>query len=403
MSRTRLMAVLGVSLLSWACGEPDQGPAARILIGSVIDRTGSIANPAWPAAVELAVSHANGGLKAAGYPFQFRFQVEQSDSTNTPSVAAQRARDLVQKLGAKALITDTSADTIATNRLMYDADPANDLNVPLICQACTSPDINNPAASRPDAVEQDALRNGLRWCFRSTMDSDPQAGVLLKIAMARSAGGDADGNGSFKYSVMAIDDAYGNGFADGLERAVAALDLTPPPTFERVLHPRNATPDIYDWATAISRLTDDLNEQTGARDGPPDIVFEVDFPQFAAAFTAAWISLGSSIRLVHTHNFRHDSVAVKLGAKVVGQEGTSHVLLDNGVSGTVFADAFEAAHQRRPAFWASNSYDSAMTLMLATLIALQKAQLQNSTDITGAEIRDAMFELNVPGGEVVEA
>lgn len=404
MSRMGSVAVLGMSLLLAACRQLPIGPDLRIRIGSVIDRTGSIANPAWPAAVDLAVAHANDGLMAADLPFDFLFQAEHSDSTNTPSVAVKRAEDLVRRLGVKALITDTSADTIAVNMLMYDGDPENDLNVPVICQACTSPDINNPFAVRMNAVEQAALRNGLKWCFRSTMDSDPQATVLLAVATAQGVRGDVNGDGHFKYSVMAIDDAYGRGFADGLERALAGLNLTPAPSHERVLHDRTATPDTLDWAKVISELTDDRNQQNPeVVDGRPDIIFAVDFPQFAAAFTAEWLNAESPIRLMHTHNFRHDSVAVKLGAKVIGQEGTSHVVLDGGPSGETFKQAFSDAHHRAPALWASNSYDSAMTLMLATLIALRRAQLDNSTGITGAEIRDAMSEVNDPRGEVVRS
>lgn len=396
ISRTLVLGTLALC----GCGQP-QTNMKVVKFGAVIDRTGSIANPTWPPAVNLAVQHANDGMKMTSMR-GFVFEGNISDSTNVTSVAAMRAQELKSQ-GAKALITDTSGDSIAINKLNYDADTSNDLDIPLICQACTSPDINNPnAVNAADQVDQATKRNGKKWFFRSTMDSDPQAVVMMNIAMEQAPNatpkGDVNGDGRFKASVIAIDDSYGNGFADGLKRAAMALNLTPAAIVEVLGHPRDANVDTYDWATVVTNLTDDRNENTQMTDGRPDIVFVIDFPQYGAAITKAYLDANATVKLFHSHNFRHESVVLKLQSRVTGQSGTSHVLLD-GTAGDAFAMAYSQANNGdAPQFWASNTYDSAMTIMLATYAAIVRAKLTDPTEVSGAQIRDAMQTLGDKNG-----
>ena len=401
----RRVQVLVAVALCGCSGTPTTMKTVKF--GAVIDRTGSIANPTWPPSVNLAVAHANAGLEMASNPKSFRFEGIISDSTNVTTVAATRAQELKGQ-GCKALITDTSGDSIAINKLNYDADAANDLDIPLICQACTSPDINNPnAVNAADQVDQATKRNGKKWFFRSTMDSDPQAVVLMNIAMeaapTATPKGDVNGDGKFKASVIAIDDSYGNGFADGLKRAAAAQNLTPAAIVEVLGHPRDANVDTYNWGAVVTNLTDDRNEATQMVDGRPDIIFVIDFPQFGAAITKAYLDANATIRVMHSHNFRHESVVLKLQARVNGQSGTSHVLLD-GASGDAFALAYSQANNGdAPQFWASNTYDSAMVIMLGMYAALEKNAITDVDQLTGTQIRDAMQALQDKNGEVIRA
>jgi hypothetical protein len=405
-AKTLALALLAGTAGTAGCGGA-QTQYKTVKFGAVIDKTGSIANPTWPPAVELAVAHANEGLQQAMNPKGFRFAATILDSTNVTSVAASRALELKAE-GAKAIITDTSGDSIAINKLNYDADTGNDLDVPLICQACTSPDINNPnAVNASDPVDQATKRNEKKWFFRSTMDSDPQAIVMMNIAMAAAPTatprGDVNGDGKFKASVIAISDSYGNGFADGLKRAAMALNLTPEAVVEVIGHPRDAVVDSYDWATAVSQLTDDRNEGTMMTDGRPDIIMVIDFPQYGAAITKAFLDSGATTRLLHSHNFRHESVVLKLQSRVNGQQGTSHVLLD-GPSGDAFAQAFSAANNgTAPEFWASNTYDSAMVIMLGIYAAAEANKLDDITMVTGAQVRDAMNTINDKTGEKIRS
>src|SRR5689334_11655657 len=123
-----------VALLCAGCGDGAGGPTQQITIGAVIDRTGSIASPSWGDAINVAVDDANAALAKAKSSIRFVRQV--ADSTNTPSVAVMRATELVKTMGAKVLIADSSSDDIAIHQLYYDNDPSNDLDVPILCQAC---------------------------------------------------------------------------------------------------------------------------------------------------------------------------------------------------------------------------------------------------------------------------
>ena len=56
-----------------------------------------------------------------------------------------------------------------------------------------------------------------------------------------------------------------------------------------------------------------------------------------------------------------------------------------------------------PAFRDAAAYDAAMTLMLATLQAIQQNKLKNPDQVTGAMIRDSMRAINDRKGEPVDA
>ena len=158
-------------------------------------------------------------------------KTEPGDENNTPKVAIQRALELVQQKGVRGVITDSSQDDIALNSLFYDADTTNDLNVPIVCMACTSPAINNPlSVNAADAVNQATLRNSLHWNFRALMDAMPQAKVFVRIAQGKAENGDVNGDKLFKLTVYYSDEAFGRGFADALKITVAALALPIPAT-----------------------------------------------------------------------------------------------------------------------------------------------------------------------------
>jgi len=135
-----------------------------VVLGQDIDRTGSMATPSWAESIRLAVNTANAALKREGRAV--RFEVAEANSGNSPEQARAEALQLVKQQGAKAIITDSSQDDIAVNGLAYDGDPSHELGVPVVCMACTTPDINNPEAEDADPTKQAALRNVKGWnCF----------------------------------------------------------------------------------------------------------------------------------------------------------------------------------------------------------------------------------------------
>lgn len=394
-----LALTLNIGLLAaTACNSPT--PTGSVLTyGAVLDRTGNIGMTSWFDAAALATAHANAGLTTAGKSLQFKLAT--SDSTNTPTIAVSRSLDLVQNQGAKAVITDSSQDDIALNTTFYDADATNDLNVPVICMTCTAPSINDPnAVNATDPVNQAALRNGLHWNFRTVMNSDRQAAVLTRLAFGKAPGGDLNGDGKFKITFYATGSAgAGAGFIAGVQAALDALKLTPAPILEQLYQPATLDPNTYDFPGDIAKLVDNKNDNTGMVDGYPDVIMVIAFPQYTAAFVKAYVNGGNKIPLLQSHTARFYSTLRTAGSSFEGQEGTSPAVLDNGVSGDLFASTYTAATSVTPQYLDSNTYDSAMLVMLAALAATRN--LADPTALTGTQLRDSLLTVQNPRGTVV--
>lgn len=391
--------ILFVVIISGTACKQQAPKTATVTFGQVIDRTGSNATPSWADSIRLAVGTANQALKQAGRS-DLRFQVAEENSGNAPEMARAAALRLKQQ-GVKALITDSSQDAIAINMLEYDGDPAHALEMPVVCMACTTPAINDPRASDPDPVTQAALRNGKGWSFRTAMSSAYQARVLAHMLIAAGKNGDLNGDGHFKLSIYASDDPYGRGFADSLKKDI--LELAPRASVEQIFHDVKAVPGEYNWAADVKKLIDKHNENTGKNDGVPDTVVTISFAKFEIKFTKAYIESGTKVRLLHTHNFRAQRVLEALPGLLEGHEGTSQAVLGEGNSGRVFSDDLKALTGQPPAFRDSSAYDAAMSLMLATLQAMKRHNLDDAEQVTGAMIRDAMRAINDKNGEPVEA
>jgi branched-chain amino acid transport system substrate-binding protein len=400
---------IGALLLAFGVGactpESPDATLPKFVFGAVTDRTGSLATPSWQDAFELAVSDVNSALRADGAPF--RVQVDLADSENVPRVAVQRAQEMVngrpQSERIKALITDSSANSIAVHNLQYGVAPAGQalsgppLNVPIVCIACTSPAINNPNASGATPAA-DALRNKDKWLYRTVMSATLQAQVLVSAALANAR------PGRVKVGVYASDDAFGQGFSNAIKAAVLqqrAADGQPAPIVEQLFHPPTADANTYGWAADMALLLDDQTSVMGTatKDQVPDVIMEVTFPQYTAALMNAYRDIGSSVRFLHTHTFRFVSVLQTLANLVEGQEGTSHVVLDTGKGGETaaareFAERFRQATRVSPSFWDSNSYDAAMSILLAALAAGRG----DAQSVSPAQVRDALGKINDRNG-----
>ena len=372
---------------------------STILIGQVLDRTGSIATPSWADSIRLAVGTANQALKQAGH-LELRFEIADANSGNAPDMSRAGAQQLVKR-GVKALITDSSQDDIAIGMLSYDGDASHALDVPVVCMACTSPQINKPEATDNDPVKQAALRNGNGWNFRTTMSDAYQAHLLAHLLTSGGKNGDVNGDGHFKLSIYASDDPYGHGFSESLKKDV--MDLVADASVEQIFHNVKATPAEYPWASDVAKLTDKHNESTGKNDGLPDAVVVISFPKFEISFTKAYLDSGSKVRLVHTHNFRAARVLEVLSVAVDGQEGTSQAVLSDGDSARLFTEDLKALTGQVPAFRDATAYDAAMTVMLATMWAAKHNGLADPALVSGAMVRDSMRAINDQNGEPVAA
>lgn len=392
--RRRALAVATVAvcgLLAGGCSQ-DVATGNLITIGVGIGRQGRAVEPTTFEAVLLAQQHMNQALKDIGYrDLQFRIAYRDSRSTNQGAIAAALA--LVQEEGAKALITSTSAETVAVNSLNYDADPANDLNVPIQCGSCNSAAINIPTATDPDPVIQATLRNSKKWQFSATTSCTMSALIIVRdLLKLGTPAADRNGDGKVKIAMYNSDEGFGNTTGKAVERFARLLQTSPPLLFEQVKHP-GAIDDVnaYDWAADLEKLTNNVNETAGGVDAVPDAIVTTTFPQYHIPIIRTWKTSGFDQRvphLAHIHGLRVQVVLDTLGSDADGQEGVSQVVLDDGLSGEVYARETQAVFQHAPYFRDSMYYDNAVTLMLAAIRA--SAQLANPTDVTGDQIRQAL-------------
>jgi ABC-type branched-subunit amino acid transport system substrate-binding protein len=398
VTRSFLFALAVCAAACKPAAESQQAPkGTTIVLGQLIDRTGSIATPSWAESIRLAVGQMNQALKQSNSAF--RFEIAEVNSGNAPDMARAGALQLVKQQGAKAIITDSSQDDIAVNMLNYDGDPSHQLDVPIVCMACTSPAIDNPTATDADPVKEAALRNGKGWNFRTTMSDAYQARMVVQMLVSAGQRGDVNGDGKFKLSIYASDDPYGHGFSDAIKKD--ALKEHPGAIIEQIYHDVKANPAEYDWAADVAKVTD--KKSHGKPDALPDAIVEITFPKFSIGFTNAYLASGSKVRLVHTHNFRAARIIETLKAAVDGQEGTSQAVVGDGPSARAFAEDLRAASGQLPAFRDAAAYDATMTLMLAALHAAHRKHLADPAQVSGADMRDSMRAINDPKGEGVAA
>lgn len=390
--------------LAFVCGcsaEPDDD-TTPIHMGATFSKTGVSAVTTWGDAFRLAAEDASDGLRLAGFPTgaKLRFDTMVADTRNDTTITVARAVELVKEQGAKLIINGTSSDTVALSKLAYDNDPTNDIDVPIVCVACSSPALHDPEAVNPDPVVQAANRNSEGWVFGLAMSSLPQAHVLWNILVNATPGdniaGDLNGDGRVKISTIALDDPFGTGFQDAMEAVVR--EQSPSAIFEKTTHDRNADPDNYDWNLAIDLLTDSFTEGSNdtADEGTPDVVIEFTFPQFSLALVKAY---SSPIPFMHTHSMRERTVVLSAEGRLEGQEGTSYLPSD-GESGRMFDERFlDRIEISRQSQWDAAVYDGAFLFALATIKASQR--MEDPASVTGLQIRDAMKELNEPDGEEI--
>jgi hypothetical protein len=400
----RALTCLSLVFVAGCSSEPEDD-TAPIHMGATFSRTGVSAVSTWGDALRLAARDASDGLRQAGFPTgaKLRFDTMIADTRNDVAFTVAGATELVKQQGAKLIVNGTSSDTVALSKLAYDADLTNDIDVPIVCVACSSPALHNPEAMNMDAEVQAANRNSAGWVFGLAMSSLPQAHVLWNILVdttpAGNSPGDLNGDGRVKISTIALDDAFGTGFQNAMEEVVR--QQSPAAVFEKTRHAKDANPDNYDWSSAINLLTDSLTERVDEEpvgDVTPDVIIEFTFPQFSLALVKAY---SSTIPFMHTHSMRERTVVLSAEGRLEGQQGTSYLPSD-GPSGEFFDEHFrDIIEISRQSQWDSAVYDGAFMFALATLKAIKEnPDLVDPTSVTGAAIRDAMKELNVQGEEI---
>jgi hypothetical protein len=387
------------------CGSSADAPTKAITMGVILDRTSQTGGLiAIPDVVQFAIDDVNTGLRKAGGYKGISFDHTDGDSSGsgTATISGQLATMLVQG-GAKLVITDNSNNTIAVMKDDYDDDTGNDLNVPILCVLCSSPAINDPAATNPDALTQTAVRNAKKWNFRMIMASKYFAPIAVARALAIT-GGDLNHDGVLKASLYASNESQGQGAIKGFEAALLAA--RPTASIEKIFHDPAADPNGTLWATDSTRLADNRNDTTNTVDGLPDFVYESSLPGTAIAFTKAYVQGGyqQTIPLIHGSPFGNETATLTLGDLANGQEGVGFATYYPGASADLFIQRFlqhfgkmPESHERDGA----TTYDAIMLGALATMVAVK--DLADPAQVTGAQIRDAMWMLNDASGTPIFA
>jgi hypothetical protein len=365
----------------------DSLPANAIPIAALVDQTGTSATLAFSGSIKLAFKQMNEGLlRSSQGGVQFRLMLR--DTVSRTDLAVFHAKEAVRN-GARALITEISADTIAVNALNYNDEP---MHVPVNCFACSSSFINNPDPARPPGE-----RDPDNWLHRLFMNSKFEAAVQMRVAMSRGDQGDSNGDGKFKVALIATDDPYGRGWDATLRARM------------KEMHPMNSSVEVvwvqatvndtsYNWNSDLSKLVDDRNDNDNMIDGHPDTVFLALLPVGSAAATKAYREAEHLIPLQATTAFRRLHILRSLGAYADKVEGGSPQQADPS-SGMDFVRAFKAEYGEDPEMLTSGSYDCAVTHMLAALVAMGTGS--DPSVVTPDTIRASLDRINDPAGTQV--
>jgi ABC-type branched-subunit amino acid transport system substrate-binding protein len=409
--RKRWTAAVGVGVALLGCGsENDPGsnkPTYAIRIGALTDNTGTSAVLAWEHAIRLAAEHMNQGLWAAHGDNSVGFELLIRDSRSDPKQSQIQASQLVNVEGVKALVTDSSGDTVGVNKLNYlgpgqvmsSAEPRFTKPVPIACFACSSAFINDPEVIETDPAAQASERDLDNWLFRVFFNNKYEATVQTQIALLRENGGDANHDGLFKVSVYAIDDPFGRSSAAYAANAAKLLS-TWPASVETILVSPNADPNSYDWAADLGRVVDRYNETTQLMDGVPDAIFFALLPLGATSALKAYRFGGYPIPVQAATAFRRAYILQSLAGLAEGVEGNSPRLYD-GESGEIFHQAYKQRYQDEPEMLCSGAYDATVVLMLAALVA--SVALPDPSQVTPAAIRESLTRINDPNGDKIKS
>jgi hypothetical protein len=410
MTRLTVAALAGATVVAGCGSESSDGAGEQIIVlGAVFDQASASAYYSWPSAANLALAHLNDGLALAGAPARFKLVL--NDTSQDAALAIKRSTELVRMQNAKAIITDTSRNGIAITKLMYDADPANDIDVPVVCVTCTAAALNDPKAVGTDDIDTATLRDAEGWNFRTCNRGTEQTSVLQRVIESRGDNGDANRDGKFKISVLVLDDPSGHGFAQSTRNLF--VKTHPDVIVEKVILP-GPNIDINNagfWDGIAMKLIDDVTDcpQDPANvngclpkmaDGiEPDALMETVNPGINIAVSKALTRMKNHVTFFHAHAFRAAQTADVLRSAINGQQGVSPVLYDDSPSGMQFASEVRSFLGRSPALLDSSVFDATMVLGLATLKAARG--MSDPTKVTGQQVRDALMQMNDPAAEVI--
>jgi hypothetical protein len=360
------------------------GPSCVIKIGA-LDDPGT--TPLYGAAVRLAESQMNEALASLRSSVRFKVLFG-DDKGNNAAIAREEGLRLLGE-GVLGMVSDSSGDTLALNRLNYDPATPAPYKFPVVCYQCSNGAINNPNATDADPIAQATLRDTGNWLFRIFYNANFEARVIDQIIVAKPNLGDRNGDGKLKISIFA--DSGHTSLANAI--APTLRDYTSRTTSVEVVVLSAAQNYAAEWPAVV----DNVNATTGATDGEPDYVVLAMLPVRVAPAVQAYRSAGYSLPIVSNNSFRRNYILPVIGPGANGLEGSSVALVNDDLSGELFVKAFTAANRGQgPEQTSAGAYDATATLMLATLVAARK--VGKVARVTPGDVRQALTQINKSSG-----
>ncbi|HEX3442339.1 MAG TPA: ABC transporter substrate-binding protein [Pseudolabrys sp.] len=366
----------------------DAADRTVIRIGAVVDQTGGSTSPLFRAAVELAGKQMNEALDRSGSTT--KFEIVYGDSKSIPPFAQSEALRLINQDQVNAIVADSSGVAVAINRLNYDANSPAKHKVAITCFQCSSGFIHDPNVTESDLQVQTAERDLGHWLYREFYVSNYEAAALAQIALHRINAGAGKAGEPLKIGI----------FADGGHRALAS-------GFQPMLSHFYKQPSVTEitYFTSLDKLQPDWDkvvkpvDANGKPVSPPDLVIVTMLPEAAAAAISAYHKAGYKIPILSNNSFRRNYILKKIAAEAEGLEGSSVMLVDKSASGALFQTAFKKMTGELPEMTSSGAYDSAVTLMLAALVASKDAN--KTREVSPEDIRKALGEINVASAKKI--
>ncbi|MEZ0314167.1 MAG: hypothetical protein ACAI38_20535 [Myxococcota bacterium] len=389
--------------------------------GVLIDQTGNNAEFSWISVAELAVLQMNEALQAEGGYKNFRFALNVQNSENDvaggyDSRAMGRLRDIAAS-GAFGSIVDTTQVSEESNKPING--PA--LGLVMQCSSCTGGSFLNATSTVADNPDlQASRRNADHWMQRTIMNTGSLAIVVAQMIYGMPNHGDLNGDGIIKLAAFASDESFGQSTSlaaiTELKKKFTAQELIDKVRFERVLHVNANDLREIPFAAHLEQLNNSTNEnmppssatfgatninahlfgtafESQVTDGAPDLIAEATFARNGVQFVTDFKTQypGSSTKIIHFHTFRFSSNLLPLGELAEGEFGASHAIID-GEPGEMFKAAFKEQYGLLPVYRDSIYYDNAVTMMLATLIALSPGHPGYNPDLPATGITGAMVK-----------
>jgi ABC-type branched-subunit amino acid transport system substrate-binding protein len=349
-----------------------------VRIGALVDLTSSSTSPDFRAAIELAAKQMNQALARAGSPLGFEFVF--GDTRSDPAQTLAEARRLLGTERVQALISDSSGDTVKVNGLNYD--PAAGLTkVPVTCFQCSSSFFHDPTVVEKDPLTQAAERDADHWLFRVFYNARYEAAVIGRIVLAKANGGRPDQSSPLKVGIFA--DEGHRSLAEAIPHVLPELTKRPVAT------------DVH-YVTTTEKIGADWADVVKGKDGAPDVVIVAMLPGHATEAIRTYRAGGYKLPIVSNNSFRRDYILGQIGPAANGLEGSSVMTADRSRSGMAFINAFRAASGHTPEVTSSGAYDSAVTLMLATVVASGQGHA-----VTPADIRTGLTRINAKQGRLI--